>query len=101
MGDTCVPSLNVINTKINQLQSKVSLKTIKFYCLRLFVVVYKHVILYIASVVMVADKYIHVPCITVISTNIYQLESKVSLITAYCLRLFVYKPVMLHAQGQR
>ena len=41
-----------------------------------------------------------VPCIAVINTTIKQLESKVSLITIYCLRLFVvYKHVML--QGQR
>ena len=39
----CVSNLIVINTTINQLESKVSLKTI--YCLRLFVVVYKHVML--------------------------------------------------------
>ena len=42
VGDTCVPSLIVINTTIKQLESKVSLITI--YCLRLFVV-YKHVML--------------------------------------------------------
>ena len=41
MGDTCVPSLFVIGTDINQLETKVSLKTICY--LRLFVVVYKHV----------------------------------------------------------
>ena len=41
MSDTCVPSLIVIGTAINQLETKVSLKTI--CCLRLFVVVYKHV----------------------------------------------------------
>ena len=40
MSDTCVPSLIVIGTAINQLETKVSLKTI--CCLRLFVVVYKH-----------------------------------------------------------
>ena len=40
MGDTCVPSLIVIGTAINQLET---LKTI--CCLRLFVVVYKHVML--------------------------------------------------------
>ena len=40
MGDTRVPSI-VIGTAINQLETKVSLKTIS--CLRLFVVVYKHV----------------------------------------------------------
>ena len=35
MSDTCVPSLIVIGTVINQLETKVSLKTI--CCLRLFV----------------------------------------------------------------
>ena len=43
MGDTCVPSLIVIGTDINQLETKVSLKTI--CCLRLFVDIYKHVML--------------------------------------------------------
>ena len=43
MSDTCIPSLIVIGTDINQLATKVSLKTIS--CPRLFVVVYKHVIL--------------------------------------------------------
>ena len=43
MSDTFVPSLIVIGTAINQLEVKVLLKTI--YCLRLFVVVYKHVML--------------------------------------------------------
>ena len=43
MSDTCVPSLIVIGTAINKLETKVSLKTI--CCLRLFVVVYKHVML--------------------------------------------------------
>ena len=43
MSDTCVPSLIFIRTAINQLETKVSLKTIS--CLRLFVVVYKHVML--------------------------------------------------------
>ena len=41
MSDTCVLSLIVIGFGINQLETKVSLKTICF--LRLFVVVYKHV----------------------------------------------------------
>ena len=40
MSDTSVPSLIAIGTAINQLETKVSLKTI--CCLRLFVVVYKH-----------------------------------------------------------
>ena len=43
MSDTCVPSLIVIGIAINQLETKLSLKTI--FCLRLFVVVYKHVML--------------------------------------------------------
>ena len=43
VGDTCVPSLIVIDTAINQFETKVSLKII--CCLRLFVVVYKHVTL--------------------------------------------------------
>ena len=43
MCDTCVPSLIVIGTVVNQLETKVSLKTI--CCLKLFVVVYKHVML--------------------------------------------------------
>ena len=37
--DTCIPSLIVINTTINQLETN------NIYCLRLFVVVYKHVML--------------------------------------------------------
>ena len=41
MGDVCVSSLNVIGTAINQLDSKVSLKS--NCCLRLLIVVYKHV----------------------------------------------------------
>ena len=41
MSDTCVPSLIVIGTDINQLETNVSLKTM--CCLRLLVVVYKHV----------------------------------------------------------
>ena len=43
MSDTCVPSFIVIGTAINQLETKVSLKTI--CSLRLFVVVYKHLML--------------------------------------------------------
>ena len=42
-GDTCVSSLIAIGNTINQLEINVSLITI--YCLRLFVVVYKHVTL--------------------------------------------------------
>ena len=39
MGERWVPSLIVINSTINKLESKVSLITT--HCLRLFVVVYK------------------------------------------------------------
>ena len=38
MGEKCVPNLFVINSTINQLESKVSLMTT--CCVRLFVVVY-------------------------------------------------------------
>ena len=50
MSDTCVPSLIIIGTAINQLETKVSLKTI--CCLRLFVVVYKplHTVVFIKAV---------------------------------------------------
>ena len=41
VSDTYVPSLIIIRTAIKQLETKVSLKTI--CCLRLFVVVYNHV----------------------------------------------------------
>ena len=41
MADTCVPSLTVIDSTIEQLETSI---TNKFYCLRLFVV-YKHVML--------------------------------------------------------
>ena len=40
MGDTCISSLIIIGTAINQLKTNVSLITI--CCLRLFVVVYKY-----------------------------------------------------------
>ena len=39
MGEICVPSLIVINSTINKLESNVSLITTR--CLRLFVVVYR------------------------------------------------------------
>ena len=91
VGDTCVPSLIVINTTIMQLKSEVSLLTT--YCLRLFVIVYKDEMLYIASEVMVGDTC--VPSLIVIDATINQLETNLS-ITICCLRLFVvvYKHVM-------
>ena len=65
------------------------------YCLRLFVVVNRVVMLYITSEVMVSDT--RVLSRIVIGTAINQLETKVSLKTICCLRLFifVYKHVML------
>ena len=86
MADTCVQSLIVINTAINQLESKVSLKTM--YCLRLFVVVYKHNNV-VASYVMVADTC--VPNLIVIDTTIKQLQTIiiVSLITILLPEAFV------------
>ena len=36
VGDTCVPSLTVINTAINQLETNVLI--ISVYCLKIFVV---------------------------------------------------------------
>ena len=92
MSDTRVPSLIVIGTAINQLETKVSLKTI--CCLRLFIVVYKHVNV-AASEEIVGERC--VPSHSVINSTINQLESKVSLITTHCLRLFVvvYRVEML------
>ena len=55
MSNTCVPSLIVIGTAINHLETKVSLKTI--CCLRLFVVVYKHVMLQHQRKLWVKDEY--------------------------------------------
>ena len=55
MSDTCVPSLVVIGTSINQVETKVSLKTI--CCLRLFVVIYKHVMLQHQRKLWVKDVY--------------------------------------------
>ena len=40
MGGTCVASIIVINTTINQVETNTSLITIS--CLKLFVVAYKH-----------------------------------------------------------
>ena len=55
MSDTCVPSLSVIGTANNKLETKVSLKTI--CCLRLFVAVYKHVMLQHQRKLWVKDVY--------------------------------------------
>ena len=76
MGDTRVPRLIVIGTAINQLVTKVSLKTI--CCLRLFVVA--------TSEKIVGERCL--PSLIVINSTINQLETKVSLKTICCLRLF-------------
>ena len=68
LPDTCVPSLTVINTTIEQLETNVSLKTT--YCLRLFVVIYKHIYNVVASEVMVGDTC--TPSLIVIGTTINQ-----------------------------
>ena len=59
MSNTCVPSVIVISTAINQLETKVSLKTI--CCLRLFVVVYKplHSVVFIKAVRYICIYKIH------------------------------------------
>ena len=67
MSDTRVPSLIVIGTAINQLETKVSLKTI--CCLRLFIVVYKHVMLQHLRKLWVKDVY------QVLSSSTVQLTS--------------------------
>ena len=91
-----VPSLIVIGTAINQLETKVLLKII--CCLRLFIVVYKHVYIVAASEEIVDERC--VPNLIVINSTINKLESKVSLITTRCLRLFVvvYRVEMLKHQ---
>ena len=90
MGDTRVLSLIVTGTAINQLETKVSLKTI--FCLRLLVVYKRNVA---ASDEIVGKRC--VPSLIVINSTINKLESKVLLITTRCLRLFVvvYRVEML------
>ena len=84
MSDTHVPSLIVIGTAINWLETKVSLKTI--CCLRLFCCCLQ------TCNVAASEEIVGESCVTsliVINSTINQLESKVSLITTRCLRLFV------------
>ena len=91
MSDTCVPSLIVIGTAINQLETKVSLKTMLpeaiCYCLQTCNVA--------TSEEIVGERC--VPSLIVINSTINQLESKALLITTRCLRLFVvvYRVEML------
>ena len=88
MTDVYQVSLIVIGTAINQLETKVSLKTI--CCLRLFCCLQTCNVA--ASEEIVGERC--VPSVIVINN---QLESKVSLITTRCLRLFVvvYRVQML------
>ena len=91
MSDTCVPSLIVISTAINQLETIVSLKTMLpeaiCCCLQTCNVT--------ASEKIVGEKC--VPSLILINSTINKLGSKVSLITTRCLRLFVvvYRVEML------
>ena len=84
MSDTCVPSLIVIGTAINQLETKVSLKNNLLpeaicCCLQ-------------TCNVAVSDEIVgerSVPSLIVINSTVNKSESKVSLITTHCLRPFV------------
>ena len=92
MSDTCVPSLIVIGTAINQLEIKVSLKNNllpEAICCCLQTCNVK------ASEKIVGERC--VPSLIVVNSIINKLESKVSLITTRCLRLFVvvYRVEML------
>ena len=83
MGERCVPSLIVIGTAINQLETKVSLKTI--CCLRQ------------TCNVAASEEIVGERCVLnliVINNTVNKSESKVS---THCLRLFVvvYKVEML------
>ena len=84
MSDTCVPSLIVIDTAINQLENKVSLKTI--CCLRLFVVVYT---------IKVKVGNTCTLSLVVIGTTVNQFLCYILPTALLCLRLFVvvYKPL--------
>ena len=75
MSDTCVPNLIVIGTAINQLEIKVSLKTIEAICCCL------QTCNVAASEDIVGERC--VPSLIVINSTINQLESKVSLITTH------------------
>ena len=94
MSDTCVPSLIVIGIAINQLETKLSLKTMLpeaiCCCLQTCNVA--------ASEKIVGERCI--PSLILINSTINKLGSKVSLIITRCLRLFVvvYKHVMLQHQ---
>ena len=89
MSDTCVPSLIVIGTAINQLEITKNnfLPEAICCCLQTCNVA--------ASEEIVGERC--VPSLIVINSTINKLESKVSVITTCCLRLFVvvYRVEML------
>ena len=88
MSDTCVPSLIIIGTAINQLETKNNLLPEAICCCLQTCNV-------AASEEIVGERC--VPSLIVINSTINKFESKVSLITTCCLRLFVvvYKLEML------
>ena len=89
MGDTSIPSLIVIGTAINQLESKVSPKKLlpKAICCCLQTCNIS------ASEEIVGERC--VPSLIVINSTINKLVSKVPLLTTRCLRMFVYRVEML------
>ena len=91
VGDTCIPSLIVINNTINQLETNILLS----YLLP------EAICCCLQTCNVAASEDIVVPSLIVINSTINQLESKVSLITTCCLRLFVvvYRIEMLQHQG--
>ena len=94
MRDTHLPNLIVIGTAINQLETKVSLKTIFeaiCCCLQTCNVA--------ASEELVGERC--VPSLIVINSTVNKSESKVSLITTHCLRLFVVVYKVEMSQHQR
>ena len=91
MGDTCIPSLIVINNTINQLETNI----FQYYLLPEAICCCLQTCNVAASEEIVGERW--VPSLIVINSKINKLESKVSLITTRCLRLFVvvYRVEML------
>ena len=83
VGDTCIPSLIVINNTINQLKTNIFLK----YLLPEAICCCLQTCNVAASEEIVGERC--VPSLIVINSTINQLESKVSLITTHCLTIFV------------
>ena len=84
MSDTCVPSVIVIDTAINQLEIKVSLKTI--CCLRLFVVVYKP--LHTGVFIKAVRYYVYKLSFTKLLYFLSYMDTCIAIIM-YCQRLFL------------